>query len=82
MGRKEKIYKKILDAQSDNNIHFDDLRYLLISMGFSERIRGDHHFMCREYIEEIINIQPRGNKAKSYQVKQVRGLIIKYHLEV
>ena len=27
---------------------------------------------------EIINLQPIGNKAKAYQVKQVRNLIVKY----
>ncbi len=32
-------------------------------------------------IEEIINIQPQSNnKAKPYQVKQVRNLILKYKL--
>jgi len=31
-------------------------------------------------IEEIINIQPNGAKAKPYQVKQVRKLIIRYKL--
>lgn len=31
---------------------------------------------------ERINIQPKGNKAKPYQVKQVRELIKKYKLEV
>jgi len=29
---------------------------------------------------EIINLQPVGSKAKAYQVKQVRNLIVKYKL--
>jgi hypothetical protein len=29
---------------------------------------------------EIINLQPKGSKAKPYQVKQVRNLILKYKL--
>ena len=36
----------------------------------------------KEGVEEIINLQPVGNLAKAYQVKQVRGLILKYRLEV
>ena len=32
----------------------------------------------KEGVDEIINIQPQGNKAKAYQVKQVRNLILKY----
>ena len=30
--------------------------------------------------DEIINIQPNGSKAKAYQVKQVREIIVKYKL--
>ncbi len=29
---------------------------------------------------EIINLQPAGSKAKAYQVKQVRNLVVKYKL--
>ena len=36
----------------------------------------------KDEIEEIINIQPIGSKAKAYQVKQVRNLILKYKLGV
>ena len=32
------------------------------------------------FSEEIINIQPVGKLAKSYQVKQVRQTILKYRL--
>jgi hypothetical protein len=33
-------------------------------------------------VEEILNLQPGGGKAKSYQVKQVRILILKYDLRI
>jgi len=32
--------------------------------------------------DEIINIQPNGNKAKAYQVKQVREIIVKYNKNI
>ena len=35
-----------------------------------------------EGVEEILNVQPLGNKAKAYQVKQVRNLILKYQPEI
>ena len=54
------------------------LCHLLKSFGFNLRIKGDHHIFYKEEIPEIINLQPQGNKAKVYQVKQVRGLIKKY----
>jgi hypothetical protein len=31
-------------------------------------------------IEEILNFQPKQGKAKAYQVKQVRDVILKYQL--
>lgn len=49
-------------------------------LGFNERIKGSHHIFSRNDIEEIVNIQPQRSKAKPYQVKQVRNLIIKYKL--
>ena len=37
------------------------------------------YIFTKDNIEEIINIQPKNNKAKGYQVKQIRNLIVKYH---
>jgi hypothetical protein len=31
-------------------------------------------------VEEILNLQPNGAKAKPYQVKQVRDVILKYRM--
>ena len=49
-------------------------------MGFKERIKGSHHIYTKKGVQEIINIQPKGSMAKPYQVKQIRGLILKYKL--
>jgi hypothetical protein len=65
---------------SDTNIDFEDLCHLLRILEFSERIKGSHHIFTKAGIDEIINIQPIGSKAKPYQVKQVRNLILKYKL--
>ena len=59
---------------------FNDLRQMLTSMGFEERIRGSHHMFRRSGIVEKINLQREGNKAKVYQVRQVRAVILKYKL--
>ena len=42
--------------------------------------RGSHHIFSRDGVSEILNLQPRGGKAKPYQVKQVRSVILKYRL--
>ncbi|MCB6343679.1 type II toxin-antitoxin system HicA family toxin [Enterocloster lavalensis] len=82
MARADKTYQKVMTGKSDNNIDFEDFRYMIKCLGFRERIRGDHHFFSQAGIMERINIQPNGNKAKPYQVDQVRELIKKYNLEV
>lgn len=71
---------QILSGRSDANIDFADLCFLLSKYDFDERIKGSHHIFTKDGVEEIINIQPIGSKAKAYQVKQVRNLILKYKL--
>lgn len=73
-------YNMVMSGKSDNNIRFNDFRNLILSYGFVERIKGSHHVYKRDDIPEGIVIQPLGNKAKAYQVKQVRNLFNKYGL--
>lgn len=82
MSRVEKILKDVLKGTSDSNVAFNALCLLVKRLGFQERVKGSHHIFTRDNVEEIINLQPKGSKAKPYQVKQVRGLILKYKLEV
>lgn len=80
MGVNEKIILKILSGQSDANISFGDLCVLLQGIGFVMRIRGSHHVFRKDGVEEKINLQQDGSKAKPYQVRQVRSVILKYKL--
>ena len=80
MSKLENILAAILRGASDNNVAFSELRYALESLGFEVRIKGDHFIYTKQGVAEIVNIQPTGNKAKAYQVKQVRNLILKYKL--
>jgi hypothetical protein len=80
MGKQEKLIAKILNGSADANITFTDLCNLLKSLGFTERIRGDHYIFTKAGIEDILNLQPLKAKAKAYQVKQVRGVMLKYKL--
>ena len=82
MGKYDKLLSNILSGRNDQSIRFTELTHLLLAMGFSGRINGDHHIYYREDIEEILNLQPKGSQAKAYQVKQVRNIILKYRLEV
>ncbi|MCX6050201.1 MAG: type II toxin-antitoxin system HicA family toxin [Chloroflexi bacterium] len=80
MGKYDKLLLRILQGQSDGSIAFDDLCQLLVRLGFDERIRGSHHIFRKSGIEEKINLQRDGNQAKPYQVRQVRNILLKYHL--
>ena len=80
MGKHEKLLLKILRGASDKNISFSELCNLLKHLGFVERIRGSHHLFRKEGITEKINLQKDGNKAKAYQVKQVRTVLLQYNL--
>ena len=82
MSRARRIKEKVLLGRSDASIDFNDLRKLLRSLQFVERIKGSHHIFARGDIAEIINIQPKGNSAKPYQVKQIRNIILKYKLDI
>ena len=77
----EKILADVIDSRHDQNIKFRDLQRLLEHLGFECSIRGDHYIYRREDTP-IINIQPKGNMAKPYQVKQVRKMILEKKMEV
>jgi hypothetical protein len=70
----------VLGGRSDANLAFSDLLNLLHALRFSQRISGSHHIIWKEGVIEIMNLQPRGQKAKPYQVRQVRNILVKYGL--
>jgi hypothetical protein len=76
----DKILDQILRGRSDANIAFRDLRQLLLGLGFEERTSGSHHMFRRTGVRELINLQRDGSKAKPYQVRQVRRIILEYKL--
>lgn len=80
MSKFEKLIQKLLSGSSDTNFNFDELCSILIRLKFKSRIKGSHHIFYRADIQEIINIQPNESKAKAYQVKQIRNVIVKYKL--
>ncbi|TAJ95099.1 MAG: type II toxin-antitoxin system HicA family toxin [Gammaproteobacteria bacterium] len=80
--RYKAVLERILSGRSDANIGFSDLTGLLHHLGFSIRIRGDNHIFWKNGVVEIINLQPKGAKAKPYQVRQVRGIPLRYKLGV
>lgn len=80
MSKKEKLIKKILFSINDKNIKFDELALLLKYLGFKVKIKGSHHIFSRKDIDYKPNIQKDGTKAKAYQVKQIRKMIVDFKL--
>lgn len=80
MDKYEKLLDRILRGKSDANIPFDDLCQLLQHLGFDERTKGSHHIFRKAGVEERVNLQRDGSKAKPYQVSQVRRVILKHKL--
>ena len=81
MARANKLLDQILRGGADANIPFSGMVQLLKRLGFQERIKGGHHIFSRDGVDEILNLQSHSGKCKSYQVKQVRNVIINYRLE-
>ena len=80
MGLGKKTMFKVLGGRSDANLAFTEVVGLLKDLGFDLRIKGSHHILTKDGIEEILNLQPKNGKAKPYQVKQVRQVIVRYKL--
>jgi len=82
MGIIDRLFIKILKGTSDSDIPFNGLGRLLEKVGFEQRLSGDHIIFSREGLEEIIVLQPRGSKAKPYQVKLVREILLRHKISL
>jgi hypothetical protein len=80
MDKHQKLLQKILSGTADANISVRDLCLMLEHFGFERRTRGSHHVFRKAGVEEKINLQRDGSKAKVYQVRQVRTVILRHQL--
>lgn len=79
MSKQGKLLWQILRAD-DASIRFADLCNLLPNLGLEERTRGSHHLSIGPGADEFINRQRDGSKAKPYQVRQVRRVLLRSEL--
>ena len=80
MGRHDRLLTQLLGGRADANVGFEAMCALLRRLGVQERTRGSHHVFRRTGVEELINMQRDGDKAKVYQVRQVRAVLVRYGL--
>jgi predicted RNA binding protein YcfA (HicA-like mRNA interferase family) len=80
MSKWTRLLDQILRGTGDANVPFDDLCHLLERMGFEQRTSGSHNVFRKAGVAEKPNLQRVGGKAKPYQVRQVREIIVRYKL--
>ena len=79
MSRIDKLLERLLSGRADSNLAFDELLAVLTAQGFVLRHgKGSHIVATKTGISERITLQPDGSKAKGYQVRQVRAVLLKY----
>ncbi|MES2337712.1 MAG: type II toxin-antitoxin system HicA family toxin [Pseudomonadota bacterium] len=75
-----KLYGWML-ADRDASMAFRDFEKLLRAFGFEHvRTTGSHRQYRHPLVPEILSIQPRGNQAKSYQLRQFVDMTETYGL--
>ena len=71
----------MLPTELVNNINFNDIRNLIVDLGFNFiNQNGSHIQYYHKGINERMTIQNNKSKAKGYQVRQLRNIIIKHGL--
>jgi predicted RNA binding protein YcfA (HicA-like mRNA interferase family) len=76
-----KAYDAVKNGIADNNINFTDFQNLIIDLGFEYQRQEGSHIIYRHKEHKVkMNIQRDGNKAKGYQVRQLRKIITTYGL--
>ena len=78
MAKWGKFRRKLMSGRSDSSLDFGDLcRFVEQDLGFTPHPHnsGSHRVYAKAGIPNIIDLQPNGHEAKSYQVRQIRSLI-------
>lgn len=65
------------------NVRFADAQRLAEALGFElDRVRGSHHIYRHPTTGDRINLQPIGDQAKPYQLRQLLDLIERHALHL
>jgi predicted RNA binding protein YcfA (HicA-like mRNA interferase family) len=82
MSRKSKLKAKLLSGGADKNFDWNELCTLIQQLGFTPKGgKGGHRTFAKDDVVEIIDLQPtKDGKAKPYQVRQVRDIVLRYKL--
>jgi len=75
--KKHRLFEEL--KKNPKNVRFERLCKIAEAFGFRFRGgKGSHRIYVREGVEELLNFQNVGGKAKPYQVRQLIKVIEKY----
>ncbi len=81
MTQIEKLYTHLLANRSA--MKFADFQRILKAFGFElDRINGSHHIYKHRLASRPLSIQPKGNKAKPYQIDQFLDIVEEFGLRI
>ena len=81
MAKARAILEKVMSGQG--RIQFKEFQKLLAKLGFRlDRVRGSHHIYVHSKVTRPLSIQPIGNEAKPFQVRQLRDMITEFGLGI
>jgi predicted RNA binding protein YcfA (HicA-like mRNA interferase family) len=77
----EKLYARLVANREA--MRFRDFERILKAFGFQlDRINGSHHIYKHSEVSRLLSIQPRGDKAKPYQIDQFLDIVEEFGLEM
>jgi predicted RNA binding protein YcfA (HicA-like mRNA interferase family) len=77
----EKLFAKLLATRA--SMSFRDFRRILEAFGFTlDRVSGSHHIFKHPAVSRALSIQPRGDKAKPYQIGQFLDIVEEFGIEM
>lgn len=77
--KRRKLLQKALS--SPKNVRFSQMVTLVEAFGFRlSRVKGSHHIFVHPKVQELVNLQNVGGKAKPYQIRQFLRLVERYNL--
>ena len=74
MSKADKIMEQVMRGKSDANIRYDDMCFLLRTLGFIERRADGSHAIFQDG-SYFVNLQNLRGMVKKYQVRQVREIL-------
>jgi predicted RNA binding protein YcfA (HicA-like mRNA interferase family) len=80
MVKPAKLYTQLLETRR-RTVSFRDFVALVLAFGFIEaRVRGSHRCFRNPACPRLLVIQPKGNDAKDYQVRELLDMIEEFGL--